>query len=269
MVFETNTAEWINIFIPATITKSNLTDLGNCFGKDIGLTAAVFNESWHPIADGNKTINVQDSTNAVLFCIYELDRDTDIKMEAKYGGTIIKIQIPQTLKGKKHYYRIRLDGKCTRSIQRASRPFDLILQSAFVQTDLVDFRLNDKRSLKNTSLLEQIITDGDCIFSKIHFFLMREAKDDYVYSDRQLNKSRRLEGESWKTYVGGSYCFDQIVAYDWKESKDVNDFTVFAKFKSFRSNWMTVIIFILGILIFGVVSGIFANLLYTAFGGTR
>lgn len=252
----------INIFVPDRLDKLNIQDLGLAF-KNTALVSSVFNEDYGVLARAKeKTIEVQRANGERLFDIYMLDLENDVSVECQFGGSIIRIQLPDHLKDKKHYYRVRL--KCAFVDQAGyiyKPPASSILEGAFFQTELIDFRLNEKRNL-HSSLLEVLRQNGDVCFTKTHFFLMREASDDYVFSHKPPG-GRQLEKDIWKVYVGEAYSFEQITAYHWKESVPHGSFNVFVKFRSFHSSWRTILTAIVAIIIIGVISGFLGNLLYS------
>lgn len=253
----------INIFIPDRINKSNIQDLGQTFKDRSELVSAVFNEDYGVLARAmEKTIEVQRADATPLFDIYMLDLDNDISVESQFGGSTICIRIPEHLKAKKHYYRIRL--KCA-FVDRTgfiyTPPASSILEGAFFQTELVDFRVNEKRNLPG-SLLETVRQNGDVQFTKTHFFLMREASDDYIFSHKPPG-GRQLERDIWKVYVGEDYSFEQITAYHWKETASPDSFSVFVKFRSFHSGPRTILIALGVVIALGVASGFLGNLLYS------
>ena len=90
---------------------------------------------------------------------------------------------------------------------------------------------------------------------------MREANEDYIYSHRPPNNSRQLESDLWKEYIGNKYSFDNIVAYNWKETAKHNSFNAFVKFRSIRCNPVTIGTFIFVLIVLGILSGIIANLI--------
>ncbi len=254
---------YMNIFIPGQFDKSNIRDLGLAFKDKAELVSAVFNEDYGVLARAKeKTLEVQRADGAPLFDIYMLDLENDVSIGSEFSGSTIRIRIPEHLKNKKHYYRIRL--KCAFVDQIGyiyTPPASSILEGAFFQTELVDFRLNEKRNLPS-SLLEAIRQNGEVRFTKTHFFLMREASDDYIFSHKPPG-GRQLEKDIWNVYVGEGYSFEQITAYHWKESGLHDSFSVFAKFRSFHSGLRTILIAVVVIILLGVIGGFIGNLLYS------
>lgn len=261
MVQDATNVSHINIFIPKPVAKSHIEDLGITFRKNPDLVSTLFNEDYR-ISSGaqEKIVEVLSVNRIPIFYIYALDLDSDISMENAFGGSIIKICIPQELPDKKHYYRIRLKNPYVDSISHIYTPPNSVLESAFSQTELVDFRINEKRNL-DYSLLERIHSEGEVSFNKTHLFLMREASDDYVYSHKPPNGSRQLEADLWKGYIGDDYPFDKIIAYHWKETDTHHSFSAFIKFRYIRCNPLTIATFIVIIIILGFLSSLAANFL--------
>jgi len=256
-------ASHINIFIPEPVARSEIENLGTTFRESSDLVSTLFNEDYRVSSHANeKVVEVLNVDRMPVFYIYILDLENDVLIENAYGGSIIKIRIAQELADKKHYYRIRLKNSYVDSVSHIYTPPNSVLESAFSQTELVDFRLNEKRNL-NRSLLEMIRSDGETNFNKTHLFLMREASDDYVYSHKPPSGSRQLEVDLWKGYVGDDYSFDKIIAYHWKETNTHNSFSAFVKFRYIRCNPLTIAAFIIIIIILGFLSGLAANILFS------
>ena len=252
----------INIFVPDKIDKLNIQDLGVIFKDNTELVSAVFNEDYGVLTRAKeKVIEVQQADTTPIFDIYMLDLENDVSIENQFMGSTISIRIPEHLKNKIHYYRIRLKCAFVDKISYIyTPPASSILEGAFFQTELIDFRVNEKRNLPG-SLLETIRENGEVVFTKTHFFLMREASDDYIFSHKPPG-GRQLEKDIWKTYVGEDYSFEQITAYHWKEAASHDSFSVFAKFRSFHSGWRTILIAVGVVILLGIIGGFIANLLY-------
>jgi len=263
MIQDATKVSHLNIFIPQPVAKSNIEDLGITFRENPDLVSTLFNEDYR-ISTGahEKIVEVLSVDRNLIFYMYVLDLDSDVSIENAFGGSIIKIRIPQELADKKHYYRIRIKNPYVDSISHIYTPPNSVLESAFFQTELVDFRINEKRNL-NSSLLERIHSEGEVSFNKTHLFLMRKASDDYIYSHKPPNSSRQLEVDLWKGYIGSDYSIDKIIAYNWKETNIHYSFSAFAKFRYIRCNPLTIATFIGVIIILGFLSGLAANCVFS------
>ncbi len=263
MIQEATEVSHINIFIPQPVARFDIEDLGITFRKNPDLVSTIFNEDYRISSRAqDKIVEVLSVDRIPIFYMYVLDLDSDVSIENAFGGSIIKIRIPKELADKKHYYRIRLKSPYVDSISHIYTPSNSLLESAFSQTELVDFRINEKRNL-NRSLSERIHSEGEISFNKTHLFLMREASDDYVYSHKPPDGSRQLEADLWKGYIGSDYSFDKIIAYHWKETDIHYSFNAFVKFRYLRSNPLTIATFIVIIIILGIFSGVVANYLFS------
>ncbi|MGA9048047.1 MAG: hypothetical protein WB588_03550 [Dehalococcoidia bacterium] len=252
----------INIYLPAKLSESNLTDLGSLFRSSTELVSAIFNADYI-VSSGSqeKTIDICRADRTFLFSIYQLDIENDVTILNQFGGSTISIKVPEYLKNKKHYYRIRLKCDFVKQINYIYKPpLNSMLEGAFLQTELVDFRVNEKRNLP-ASLLELIRGEVKTSFKISHFFLMREAKDDYIFS-HSLPAGRQLESHIWTSYVGTEYPFHRVIAYRWSET-DPSSLCIFIKFKSFRSNKWTIIVTLTLILIFGVIGSCIGNKVFS------
>lgn len=262
MIQKATNVSHLNIFIPEPVAMSNIEDLGKTFREQPDLVSSLFNEDYRVASRAKeKIVEVLDVDRIPVFYIYVLDLNSDVVIENAYGGSIIKIRIPKELANEKHYYRIRLKNSYVDSISHIYTPPNSVLESAFSQTELVDFRLNEKRNL-NSSLLERMHLEGEVSFTKTHLFLMREASDDYVYSHKPPNGSRQLEVDLWRGYVGDDYSFDKIIAYHWKETNTHHSFSAFVKFRYIRCNPLTIATFIVIIIILGFLSSLAANFFF-------
>jgi len=261
MLEKASNVSCINIYIPKPIDISDIEDLGIRFKKEPDLVSSLFNEDYRAYPRiHEKIIDVLDIEGNPVFHIYILDPESDLATEDAYGGSIVSIRVPKELANEKHYYRIRLKNPYVDSISHIYAPPNSVLESAFSQTELADFRVNEKRNLDD-SLLRRMRSEGEVSFSKTHLFLMREANEDYVYSHRPPNSSRQLELDLWKGYVAKHYLTDRIIAYQWKETGKHDSFSAFIKFRFLRSNRLTIATFIAVVIGLGVLAGVLANLL--------
>ena len=117
MIQDATSVSHINIFIPQPVARSDVEDLCINFRERPALVSTLFNEDYR-ISSGaqEKVVEVLGVDRIPVFYIYALDLETDILIENAYGGSIIKIGIPQELADKKHYYRIRLKNSYVDSI---------------------------------------------------------------------------------------------------------------------------------------------------------
>lgn len=252
----------LNVFFPFRFDVKQIEDLGDYFRKDKNLVSAIFNQDCRVSerAPFDKILNVEVLGSDKRFSIYNLDINSDIEVEQRYEGSIVRITVPVSSVEGRLYFRLRIisPGVVVKFTHEYT-PMNSVVESAFSITEVVDFKVNWKRSL-NSSLLERIRTEGEVTFSNVQFFIMREAHYDYVFSHKPLTRSRVLEKDIWKSYVGDNYELDNIVAYQWSEAGQ-NIFSAFVKYKFDKNNWRTITKFLIVFLVISIVAGVIGGLI--------
>lgn len=269
-----NLVNKVFIYLPFQIKANSIKDLGKCLCSNPGIINVIFNENYKIIGDPNsKMINVRNSVNAESFGIYALDESQDLEIvESSYdNGSLIKMKVSDIIPlSGEVYFRIRIRGEAIENFRTVYQPKNSLFQSAFSNTEIIDFRLNEKRNL-NKSLLEDMGKKGMFNINKIHFLLLSLANDDYIYSHKPADACRVLEKDIWKSYIGADYeCSDNVIAYHWKEKGECStSFSAMVKMRFDENNFCTILIY-LGI--FGVLSIIFnivSNYIYTIFSNIK
>ena len=265
MVYEPSNVQSVNIFTPFKVKKSEISDLGNLFEKNSNLVSTIFNADLKSQLTEvqSKNLEVVDSKNKVQFYIYMIDHKNDVKMLRKnYGGSVINIKVNSQSEIKPLYYRIRISSDTLEELYTRYKPESQWLDSHSTVTELIDFRVNEKRNLDRT-LLEDMGEGGWMHFKKAEYFVMREFRYDYVSSHREMLRSRRLEEDLWDSYVGDDCECDKIIAYHWSwEEKDmVPGFNAFVKYRYLTSDMTTKIKFCLFLGLIALMGGILGTVL--------
>ncbi len=246
----------LNIHFPFKISRNDIEDIGTKLIDNHELTKSIFNENYH-IHDGNvvKQRSVQNSSNETLFNIYAIDfleNSNDISIVDVYGGTKLSIDLTSINNGNhcsKYYFRFRLKGDVLSNFKRNHEPRNWFFQSAFTETETIDFRVNEKRNYHH-SLAEHIGENNEFKIQKIHFLLMRDATEDF--ESQHINFTcRTLEPELWMRYIGEEYNLENIIAYHWSEkvknvedAKPIDSFNTLVKMKYHRSNFKTICLYV-------------------------
>jgi hypothetical protein len=253
----------IYIFLPFRITKSKIEDLGRYF-KNNDLLDAIFNQRLNAIpSDQPKTLSINDHDKNKFF-IYMIDIKNDVRMPAKnYGGSIINIKVSIGEDIKPIYYRIRINSDKLEGLYTRYKPESQWLESHYTNNELIDFRVNEKRNLDN-SLLEEMHNSGEVFFNNVEYFVMREFKYDYVSSHQEMIRSRKLEADLWKPYVGNDCECGNIIAYHWKWDR-VPGFNAFVKYKFVASDIKTKILFCLFLFLIALTGAILGTLFIKLF----
>lgn len=256
----------VHFFVPFVVIKSNIFDLGKTL-KTSEILCSVFNEDYAVSHHGgNKIVNVTNSNNESIMNIYCLDIDNDLKLENKYGGTILSFNCSKKLSESPlpAYFRFRIQSKEFKQIIKCYNPQKLFLQSAVSTTEAIDFRFNDYRSLQPT-LLEEMRAGISYSIGKVHFLLLTEADVDLQYSSTNAT-ARELENNVWKGYFKNLFKIN-IVAYHWKfvsavDSKLIENCIMFVKTKVHKCNWKTIMIYIAALGIFTLFFNFVSSLLF-------
>lgn len=234
----------ICIYFPFEIQIKDIIDLGNKF-TEATLLKGVFNENYVPDVN-NKNIVVKDSKSTQsLFSIYQIDIKEDIKLEKVYDGTVISWEVKQYEKDEM-YFRFRIKPQKYGTFVEHYRPKNSFFESAFVETELLDFRINEKRN-QNMSLIETIEKHQQFTLENINFFITTPIQDEVVSDGTNLVYKRQLEaGDFWKEYLGQSYERMSVYKYNNPFNADeVESFSIFSKIKYRKSNFLSILKYLL------------------------
>ena len=230
----------INVFLPFSLNKNKVRDLGERITKHEHLLTAIFNERHERGATIDKklvkvTLYTEDNDTEDIFYIYFVNHG-DLEVKTIDQGTTVKINTHYIAKHiqnyEKVYLRFRIDFKpkdIQNKILYQHSPKDSWLQSSTDTKQFIDFRLNEKRSLPS-DIIEQC-SNNFINIEKIHFFLMRELKDELNMSNPAEPKYRFLENHIWSDYFEEKQNLkdklDHMLAYHWKitpnqEKKETN-----------------------------------------------
>lgn len=252
-------ASHVKVYLPFKLSGDSIEDLGQRFRQHNGLVSAVFNEDCQVTTHPPEKVLTVTPQNLEAFRIYFLDKATDLTIREEFDGSTFAINLPPAYRDRKLYFRLRISLGKADTFAHVYNPANSIVESAFSATELVDFRLSETRNL-NQSLLEEMRRHNRTKFSKVHFFLMREAHYDYVFSNVPLAGSRQLETDLWKPYVPSDCQIDKVIAYHWKQ-KEVGDFSAFAKYKFETNNWKTIAKFLLVLLLLSILAGFVGSII--------
>lgn len=231
------------IWLPFQVAVDDVIDLAGSL-KDASLLGAVFNDEYRVdsmegkacyahLPNRTESLNYADCAGFVL---YELDVQSNISFRPFSGdrqlGTILSIAV-ETLHdlikasdngcGKRAYFRFRIK---THGLQEAFvfgrnyKWLDALLHDTLTATKLMDFRINQSRSLPKT-LCEEVDSAGGFLpIAALHFLLL--TKDTTVVSSDEHSTMRRLERDVWDCYLPDSKApkpalSDDVIAYHWKQ----------------------------------------------------
>lgn len=255
----TKNIESLKIYFPVKMKESDFEDIVDKFIHKVDLVSAIFNENYKVISTAtSKSFEIKDTKNEFFFNIYKTSY-SDLSFEEKHGGTIISINIPKEEKA--NYFRFRIKGIFINSISTLSVPTNSILESAFSEIEMIDFRVNEIRDL-NHDLLEQIKLKKLLKIQKQHFFFICSKDEELIGNHQPFLSCRNLENYKWDDYVGNKKINNQTyLAYHWKE-KEVESVSTLIKTKYEKNNWKTIAKYTIFAFIFAVVVNLVSSWLY-------
>lgn len=251
----------IFIYFPFEIQMREITDLGGQF-SDVRMLKGIFNENYVPDAD-NKNIMVLDGkTGNSLFSIYQIDTQKDLTLEKLYGGVVLSFEV-KPHGGDEKYFRFRIQPRKYGTFIERYRPKNSFFESAFVETELLDFRINEKRN-QDLSLIETIKEHRQFSLININFFITTPIQDEVISDGTNLVYKRQLEaGDFWTNYLGHSY--DRMSVYKCNtsfDSSETESFSCYSKINYRKSNFFTILKYLLVLCAVTVTFNIISNCIW-------
>lgn len=273
----------VNLFIPIAISKTHVRDLGALF-SDQQISQGIFNQPLNILQEQNSRITTIELQKDQQFVgVYRFDSD-DIFNELEYvqisGGTVLRIgeRVLSAFKSAapkvRAYFRIRIMMPSQGNpFVRVIKPEDQLFLSGIEQTEFVDFRCNDPRTLPENveRLMRSELTTPRVKLTKIAFLIAVPLEADVTLSHAAVHRTRRLETKVWGKYVPGGIPDDMLV-YHWRALADVprrrgaptegvGDFSAFAKLKVRRSGMPIWLPYVALAFLIGVLGNLSAELL--------
>jgi hypothetical protein len=244
------------LYFPRDVERSQLSDLSPLLKDPITLSA-VFNDTLEVGSARPGSFDVlRNSVLSFRVVGVDLDNSNQITIEALpeedgQRGTIIKFggEVISQMSGVgDHYMRLRLvlSGGLSDMLVSRIEPTDRLFLSSFYRTQMIEFRLNEKRNFSKE--LRQRQKDGrPPAISAVHYFLVRDLSVEMVQSHATFRKMRRLEPRLWDNYLSGlgSPKPEDMIIYHWREiaesGKTVEDFIALTSFRQAGNNlWLYV-----------------------------
>ncbi|WP_187506104.1 hypothetical protein [Pantoea agglomerans] len=276
----------IHIFFPFKISPRDYdSQLGLKVANDVLLLATIFNSEVQSIEFKDnlyhhsdiKFLNAGRETGDGVRFYTNIDLQVNennplgsgVKLnDVKDEGSILSFPLKNFMSSddkKDGYFRFRLilDPLSKKSLSTYYVPSDSFMLTTEEAMEIIDFRVNEIRNTPEN--VNSLLTFAG-VLKKVHFFIIREVKSEYVMSDKNYSRSRLLEGDLWKKYLQSHHTkpikdIPKMLIFHWKsDSKDefLENFSAFAKFRhTRRSPWI-----ILRSIVIGLLFSIFANWLY-------
>ena len=254
----------IFIYFPFLLDKGNLISLGKQMEND-SLLNGIFNENY-VISTKAKNISViEENSIKEAFSIYQLDIEKDITIENVFSGTVVSF-IVKHKNNTPRYYRFRVQARKYGTLFERYKPKNSFFESAFIETEIIDFRINEKRNQDN-GLVERIDENQKFKIKVINFFVMSPIQDEIDSDGINLVYKRQLEmGNFWGAYLSRSY--NRMSVYKCK-TKDgispIENFNCFCKIKYRKSNFFTIFIYLVVLFFLTIGFDFLSNMLWQIF----
>lgn len=203
------------------------------------------------------------------------DEDGNVLQNVEYIKNSGKIQIKIDIKKfgiipdsiNSIYIRFRIKNVDAQKILSNLPVKNNYLESAFVKRQILDFKLNNVRTIKRHDLNQLSNENYSLIqFKAIHLFVM--VPSDYeisVWGD--FSECRQLEKNEWNNYLKNSVSKpkEEIFAYHWKQKaeneKTVDEFAQLIKMEHKSTNLIMIAIYCLIVIILGALGSGLAELI--------
>ena len=281
--------ESVGIFLPFRVKKLDVEDCGPSF-RDKDIAEGIFNEKISieiPATESGAFVDLKVDGKA--FCrVHEFEKSDSSISENQLAltdvdhGTILEISrhaiaaaTSDTQQEKRIYFRLRILIPKVRNnpFIQPIHPSDWALQSGFEEVELINFRLNEMRTLPD-KVQNRLRQSGNAVNARVRlvaFLTAIPAISDMTSSSSPPHKIRTLEREIWDTYVDNGLP-DDVAVYHWRKSAksehddaQVDEFSTFVKLKQRRAGLGTIAIYLLIAFAFGVSGNLAAGWLDTKF----
>jgi len=238
----------VYLYFPAKIKLEQIEDLSSNL-EDSTTLSAVFNDML-TVGRGSQDRFEAKRSGQIAFHVARLDLKDDIMCETiqetnEGEGTVLLFQehfLAKLSNLGDHYirFRIPLVGDIASLFTSKFDPHDRMFLSAFYRTDVVEFRVNERRNI-GAGLRARYPNMQMPTISAIHYFLVRDLATELVRSHADFRKMRRLEPLLWNNYLAalGKKDPEKMVIYHWRaggESTPADDFIAFALFRVAKPN---------------------------------
>jgi len=168
----------------------------------------------------------------------------------------------QKIKCSNVYFRLRFTSLTDELFRKVYMPANFLLESGFENTDMFDFRINSQRDIEDRVKSEIRNRKGKKVFSKIHIFLMKCAKDTLTFSAPPITNARMLELGRWEKYLGDHNNEDKYLAYHWREKVNIDEAKVVVTFKRHKSSWGTIFAYVLIFVLLSIFCNLMSSCIY-------
>lgn len=242
----------LSISLPFVVPHEHVSDLFDVMHDPYTLSA-IFNETLTPGSmrdSGNCFAASHTESKKVQLYVWRCpDKERQLSMigEGRDSGTVINIsdQFFDRLRPNvgDHYFRLRIKVPIgiDNGFVSSNDPKDSAFLSTISTSEIVEFRLNERRNFSNA--IRNRLEAKDCSLidiSAVHYFLIRDMGVEMTQSHTAFRKMRRLEPVIWARYLAQCPGFnpDKMIIYHWASfsvsaTAVVDSFTALATFRAY------------------------------------
>lgn len=257
------TIKKIGIYVPFSIDKEDIEDIGEKMQYDRKLINGIFNENCN-IKSGDNGIEVDKNNDKFYIKTLDFQYQKNLEIEVTNEGSIISINVSNE-KTENNYYRFRIKGdSLEENFGKKISENAKIFKTEFEEKHIIDFRLNEKRALPdNLNML--IANEKEFQIKKIHFLLLISSEYDVPCTGLKYSV-RALENRLWDRYLPNDCCTNDLLGYHWKkESKSdeekIENFNSYIKISICKQGYMILVIYSLWAILIGVLINIISEFL--------
>lgn len=195
-----------------------------------------------------------DKGNLLKYCQYESINDENLMLQIVFSSLN---DIPKDIDS--IYIRFRIQNIASQRLLSTLANKNNYLESAFIERQILDFKLNNVRTM-NQYALSALQNQGYDLtrFESIHLFVMVPS-DFEVSIWGNFSECRQLETDEWNSYLKGniSESTKDILAYHWKEKMDsikqkkVDEFAQLIKIEHKSTNFLMIFLYCLIVIVLG------------------
>ena len=242
------------VYLPWKLQKDDVKDLGIKFRED-RLLNGVFNEDYARTLATKKYFVWKDKKH--VFTIQILSGEEDISVEIRFSGTLISLKVDDPIKDEDSYIRIRVicpevskNGR--NGFFRLYRPKFFFFDNAFSMLDTTDFRINERRSIQNSDLMQDIEKKVRFSVKEVKYFLIVPFDDELLESSH-LRYQRQLEGGGfWNYYLDmdSNYHLGEMCVYNFNDKpesgeNELSHFRIFHKIQYRKINLVSLLLYLI------------------------
>ncbi|WP_217535239.1 hypothetical protein [Vibrio cholerae] len=284
------------VYFPFSISREDFIDLHSCFSTNSELVRTIFNEnlSFESVTQNLSFVRFDNKSKDNKFFIHETPFSNESLISINHGnffyngdkldstllsfkGEFIK-NLKKYHENQKHlgrdstdaYFRFRVPLEKRNVFIEQYKQGSGLITGSLSKSEIVDFRVNEVRSLPAQLYQEKDIRDLNFASCRVDYFLVKDAKCEYQTSHGSFKKSRTLEKSFWKDYLLYESKNSNLkkvleekepmVIYHWNKIKDIGDefigFSAFSKFVEPRVHLMKVVTYIAMIILLAILANI-------------